>query len=86
MTVVENDEVYKANEELNEWPADIYERFPLPACLTESLSETARKVNADSEAGRVIDGDTFLAKMRERARRAASSYVGKDSERATRTV
>ena len=84
MTTIEIDEINEAvdeaNKELNEfdeefeeWPADMNKRFPLPASLTEPLSETARKVNADIEAGRIIDGETLLAEMRERAgrRRAA---------------
>ena len=37
---------------------------PLPLSLTAPLAETFRRSVADAEAGRVVDGETFLAEMR----------------------
>ena len=50
-------------------PDDIYQTHPLPASLTQSLAEDMREGREDIDAGRVIDGDTFLTELRRRIAR-----------------
>lgn len=51
-------------------PDDIYLTHPLPPLLTEPLGEALRAGFADIDAGRVTDGETFLARLRQRTGRA----------------
>lgn len=62
---------FDAGEEADEeeWPGDIYLTHPLPASLTQPVGEMLRKSHEAAEAGRVIDGETFLANIRKRAGR-----------------
>ena len=53
-----------------DFPADVYERYPLPPLLREPLSEALRAGFADLDAGRVTDGETALAELRR--------YVGRE--------
>ena len=46
------------------------EAHPLPASLTQPLGPMLRASQEAADAGRVIDGDTFLANIRKRAGRA----------------
>ena len=48
--------------------ADMSELPPLPPSLTQSLADDLREGFADLDAGRVVDGETFFAELREYAR------------------
>ena len=50
-------------------PADIYLTHPLPPLLREPLGDALRAGFADLDAGRVTDGETFFAELREYAKR-----------------
>ncbi len=52
------------------FPNNVYERFPLPPLLREPLSEALRAGFADSDAGRVTEGEAALAELRR--------YVGRE--------
>ncbi len=49
---------------------DMSELPPLPAILTEPLHESLRKGFEAADAGQVIDGEAFLARLRQRTGRA----------------
>ena len=44
----------------------IYQTYPLPLSLTLPVREMMQNARADVDAGRIIDGETFLAKLHRR--------------------
>ena len=68
-TLAENNENDENEEADADFPADIYLTHPLPPLLREPLGDALRAGFADIDAGRVTDGETFFAELRDYAKR-----------------
>ena len=74
----DEDDEYDSDDIEAHLPADIYKTHPLPPFLSQPLYESLREGFADADAGRIIEGEVFLAELRARI----AGYKSKTPEKA----